>query len=307
MEPLGGIWAASITPLHADLSVDHEGLNRHVQWLFDNGCHGAVLLGTTGEANSFTVSERVELMVRIADSGLPLDRIVAGTGCTALPDTIELTRRAHTLGFRAVLLLPPFYYKEVTDDGLYEGFQRMMDGIGAEGLRVLLYHFPRMAGVGYSLELISRLRAFYPDQVIGIKDSTGDAEHLVQLCTQFPGFSIITGTEKLLQLCLESGGAGCISASVNVTSRLCRRVYDSLSGANERAIDPEEIELISRFRAALDVVPLVAGMKYLMSIGIERTEWNFQRPPLMALNLEQISTLQAHLSELPTLPNFDVY
>lgn len=156
MNQFTGVWAASLTPLHTDLSINHRGLASHCRWLLEHGCHGVVLLGTTGEANSFSVEERMEWMERLSESAVPKERCIVGTGCCSIPDTIELTSRTVSLGFAGTLLLPPFYYMNASDDGLYDSVSGLIDGVSEDSLRIILYHFPRIAGIGYSIELIGR-------------------------------------------------------------------------------------------------------------------------------------------------------
>ena len=310
MTPLAGIWAATLTPLSDDLTVHQNLLVSHVRWLLDRGCHGVVLLGTTGEANSFSVDERIAIMELLAEKELPLDRIIVGTGSTALPDAVTLTRRAQDLGYRAVLLLPPFYYKQVSDDGLYDFISQLIEEVGTDELEVVLYHFPAMAGIGYSMELISRLRTFYADQVIGIKDSSGDEQFLASLCTEFPEFGVFAGSERNLPLCMHLGGAGCVSATANVTSRLVRSVFDSLVDAaaeSDATIDAraaEQIERMVAFRSALEKGPLVRVLKYLMATRSDNRSWKTLRPPFITCGPTEAEAIENGLSALPELPNF---
>lgn len=290
MNSLFGIWAASVTPFRADLSVDHARLASHLRFLLDSGCHGVVILGTTGEANSLSVSERLELMDRVGEAGLPVERILVGTGCTAHADSLVLTSHAVELGFRGVLLLPPFYYKSVTDAGLFESCRRLIEGVSDDQLRIMLYHFPRMAGAGYSNALIARLVDTFGPVIEGVKDSTGDEEHTLSLCSNFPGLSIFTGTERLLPDVLAAGGAGCISASVNVTSELCRRVFDGLGGA-------AAIDSMKQLRASMEQHPFAPGVKLILSRTGASSGWTRVRPPLVELPDTGAKTLLGELSE----------
>lgn len=279
MKKLVGVWAASVTPFYGDYSVNHELLASHVRALLKSGCHGVVILGTTGEANSLSVGERIDLMDRFSSTDLPLERVLVGTGCSAHADTLKLTSHAVSLGFRGVLLLPPFYYKSVTDDGLFEGFKRLVGDVADEGLRIILYHFPRMAGVGYSVDLIRRLVGAFPSVVEGVKDSTGDKEHMLLLCENFPELRVFVGTESLLADALAAGGAGCISASVNVTSALCRRVYDALH-ASEEVRSHDEIDLMLDARARLEAYPFASVIKWILAELHKDVSWRIVRPPL---------------------------
>ncbi len=287
MPAIHGVWAASITPFSENLSVNPDALIQHVKWLLNSGCHGVVLLGTTGEANSMSVDERLELLDSVAASGIPLDRIIVGTGCTAHADTVALTARARALGFRAVLLLPPFYYKNVSDDGLFESICNVVGSLGSDVPDIILYHFPAMAGAGYSEELIERLRMAIGDPIVGVKDSTGDIEHTVSLIRSFPDLSILAGNEVLLPEAVAAGGAGCISASINVTAALSRSVYNSLSTPGSADLK-EEMDRIRSIRNAVSRVPMASSMKAVLAeLGELDRSAAFVRPPLVKTPLSK--------------------
>jgi len=314
MTPLEGVWAASITPLAARTGVaqartaqaasahaacaapDTGRLKTHIDWLLENGCHGVVLFGTTGEGPSFTVKEKRRVLDELAGAGAPMERLMVGSGCAALPDTVELTRHAARVGAAGALVLPPFYYKQVTDDGLFAAMASVLEGLGGDSIPVVLYHFPRMAGVGFSPALVERLRAAYPEVVKGIKDSSGDHDNLTALCRLAPDISVFAGSEALLPYALNEGGAGCISATMNVTSRLVRELHDGDNGSGERVI---------RFRKALDALPFVSTMKHLLAQHFGCADWRAVRPPLLPLTPRQEQQLSQILDTIGTLPNFE--
>ena len=165
---LGGVFAAVLTPQTADLSPDHDALAKHCRWLLDNGCDGLAVLGTTGEGNAFSVDERIAILEGLAEAGIAGETLLPGTGCCALSDTVRLTRRAVELGVAGVLVLPPFYYKNVSDEGLFAAYAEVIERIGDSRLKVYLYHFPQMSAVPLSLALIERLIKAYPDTVVGM-------------------------------------------------------------------------------------------------------------------------------------------
>jgi len=292
---LGGIWTAALTPLTADLQPDADRLARHMAWLEKNGSHGTVLFGTTGEANSFSLAERRRMLDELAGKGVDFSRLIVGTGQTSYPDAAELTRHAHDLGVKAVLMLPPFYYKQVSDDGLFAFISRMLESAGNDA-RLVLYHFPKMAGLGYSIPLVHRLMEAWPEAIVGIKDSTGDTDHLTQFCRELEGISVFSGTEALLRYGLDEGGAGCISATANVTSRLVRAVYDGDKAAADRMI---------RTRKALEALPLVPALKRIMADAQDEHAWRALRPPLMPLTPALESRLEEILDTVGVLPNFE--
>ena len=208
--------AAVLTPLDSTLAPDRTALATHCRWLLDNGCNGLAVLGTTSEANSFSVDERLRLLDNLIEDGIPGNTLMPGTGCCAVPDTVRLTRKAVELGAGGVLMLPPFYYKNVSDDGLFAGFAEVIEQVGDARLKVYLYHFPQMSGVALGPDLIERLLKQYPDTIAGMKDSSGNFGNMVRNTHTFPGFAVISGSDEFLLPLLKEGGAGCITAVCNV-------------------------------------------------------------------------------------------
>jgi len=222
---LTGVYAAVLTPQHDDLSPDHGRLAAHSQWLLANGCDGLGILGTTGEANSFSTAERLEILDKLAENGVPTASMMPGTGCCAIPDTVEITKKAMEIGAGSVLMLPPFYYKNQTDEGLFAAFSEVIQRVGDSKLKVCLYHFPQMSNVPISMKLIEMLRKDYPDTVVGMKDSSGVLDNMVQAAREFPGFCVFSGADDLMLPLLREGGAGCITACANISSDLSQAVY----------------------------------------------------------------------------------
>ncbi len=204
-EPLRGVLAAVLTPMTRDLDVDRAALSTHCQRLLDAGCHALGLFGTTGEANSLSVDERLESLEAVVADGIPPHALLPGTGACALPDAVRLTRGALELGVRDVLVLPPFYYKDVSDDGLFRFFAELLERVGDDRLQLFLYNFVRMAGVGFSLALIERLVGAFPSAVAGTKDSDGDPARIERVCREFPQLAVFTGAEDLLLDTLQMG------------------------------------------------------------------------------------------------------
>ena len=274
-----GIYAASLTPLNADQSICHKAFAQHVQWLLSHGCDGVVLMGTTGEATSFSVSERQAAIERLLSSGLPRDRLMVGTGCAAVSDTIALTRHALACGIKHVLTLPPFYYKKPSNDGLYAAFDQQIQVAGDADLRIYLYHFPQMSAVPLSNALIARLRAAYPRCIAGFKDSSGDLRHMLAVMAEFPGLRFFAGTEQFLLPVLEAGGSGCISATINITCSLAQRLYRHGHGTGSSAL----LEEITGIRRAVEAHPVIPGLKSIMAQLSREPKWRQVRPPHMPL------------------------
>ena len=203
---LGGVWCPVLTPLDGDLRPDPARFVAHARWLLEEGCHGLVVFGTTGEANSFSVEERSDLLETALGAGLPRERILVGTGCCALTDSVRLTRHALALGVAGVLMLPPFYYKDCPDEALFASFDEVIQRVGTDRFQLYLYHFPRLSGVPITPGLIERLLRRYPDTVKGVKDSSGDWSNTEMLIERFPELAIFPGAETLLLPGLEAGG-----------------------------------------------------------------------------------------------------
>jgi 4-hydroxy-tetrahydrodipicolinate synthase len=284
-----GIYAACLTPLKENLKVDHPRLAAHARWLLENGCAGLAIMGTTGEAVSFSLPERMELLERLLEAGIPPSRIMLGVGCCALPDTVALARHALDHGVHGLLVLPPFYYKNVRDAGLIASFDALIQQIGDRRPEIYLYHFPQMTGVPFSLSVIDRLLAAYPGVVVGVKDSGGQLENMRAMAQAFPGFRVFAGSEKFLLDVLRVGGAGCISATVNLTARLAAEVYDVWQS-------PEADDLqrrVSAVRQAIESFPMIPALKLLTALRTGDAAWHHMRPPVTPLTPSEEDALQA--------------
>ncbi|MCW8836471.1 MAG: dihydrodipicolinate synthase family protein [Rhodospirillales bacterium] len=286
---LTGVYSAVLTPQKADLSPDIEALARHCRWLLDTGCDGLAVLGTTGEANSFSVDERIAILEGIAAAGIPMAATMPGTGCCAISDTVTLTRKALELGAGGVLALPPFYYKNVSDDGLFAAFSEVIERVGDSRLKLFLYHFPQMSAAPISLKLIERLLARYPGVIAGAKDSSGDLDNMIAMARTFPGFAVFSGWDHLLKPLLAEGGAGCITAVANIASGLSRRVYDDPEGADGE-LAHEQLSLV---RKVIADRPLIPGLKEVMARHTGNAQWRNMRPPMLPMaNNEAIALMK---------------
>jgi 4-hydroxy-tetrahydrodipicolinate synthase len=280
-----GVYAAALTPLRADLSIDRRAYAAHCRRLLEDGCDGLAIFGTTGEANSFSVAERVDAWHGLVEDGIPAHTLLPGTGATALTDAVTLTREALSAGAPGVLALPPFYYKGVSDDGLFAFFAELIERVADDRLRLFLYHIPPQTILGFSFELIARLLAAYPTVIAGTKDSSGDAARIERLCREFPQLRVFAGTEALLLDTLNWGGAGCISATVNVTAPLSAEVY--------RTRDPEAQARLTARRRHLERFPVIPALKAILRHRTGEDTW-YLRPPLVALDDNRASELLAN-------------
>lgn len=298
---LQGVLAAVLTPVRSDGRPDHAALARHCRWLLANGCDGLSVLGTTGEANSFTVDERAAILEGLAEADIPGATLLPGTGCCALPDAVSLTRRALGIGAAGVLLLPPFYYKTVSDDGLFAFVAELVERVSDGRLRVYLYHFPQMAGVGFGPRLIERLIAAYPKTIVGAKDSSGDVETMVANARAFPDFAVFSGSDEFLLPLLREGGAGCITAVCNVAAALAAEVVSAWRGGEVAAAERAQEDL-TRVRRAIAAYPLTAALKEIMARHSGNETWRHIRPPLMPLEPAEIAQLLTTLDRLQFRP-----
>ncbi len=278
-----GVLPAVLSPLNADLSPDHELHVRHCRRLLTQGCDGLAIHGTTGEANSFSVAERIGTMQALVEGGIDGKKIIAGTGCCSIPDSVALTKAALEVGAAGALMLPPFYYKNPSDEGLFAAFSEVIQRVGDEALKIYLYHFPALSGVPITLTLIERLLAAYPDTVVGIKDSSGNFENMKAMASSFPDFRVFAGSESLLLDCLEIGGAGTISATVNVTSNQAAAVMTAWNTSNAPAAKQHQKRLTTS-REALQAFPLVPALKAIMARHTGDDGWLVMRPPLSVLD-----------------------
>ena len=218
---LRGILAPALTAVTDNFQINPELTIAHYKWLLTNGCDGLVVFGTTSEANSFSVAERKRFLEQVVGAGIDPRKIIVGTGCCALSDSIELTGHAVQIGCAGALTLPPFYYKQLREEGLFRYFASLIEGVSDPRCRLYLYHIPPIAVVGFPFSLIEKLIAHYPEVVAGIKDSSGEWEHTRQLIERFakPGFDVFPGNEASLLAALRIGAAGCISGAANVKQK----------------------------------------------------------------------------------------
>ncbi len=282
-----GVYTACLTPQLPDLAIDDARLAAHAAWLLDEGATGLALMGTTGEAVSFGVEERAAMLERVLEAGIPADRILLGVGCCALTDTVRLVRHALSHGVAQLLVLPPFYYKNVGDDGLCASFDALLARVGDERMRIYLYHFPRMSGVPFTQAAVERLVAAYPKTIAGIKDSSGDYQNMCAMVRAFPHLQIFAGTERFLLDLLQQGGAGCISATMNLTAGLARAVYDRRDSGEAGELQ----ERLTALRGAIETHPMIPALKFLTEQRTGDEAWRHMRPPLTPLDSEARTSL----------------
>jgi len=271
---LHGVIAAIATALDADGEPDAVRSIALARFLLANGCDGLNVLGTTGEATSFSLDQRRLVMSAYAASGLPLDRMMVGTGAAALADAVALTRHAAALGFAGALVLPPFYYKGVHDDGLAAYVESIANATAARPIPIYLYHFPAQSGLPWHVALIRRLLDTFGERIVGLKDSSGDMDFARAAANISPRFAVFPSTEAALPQARSGPFAGCISATANLNADLCARFY--------RAGDAAALSEAVAIRKLFDGKPLVAGVKALLAHIHGEPQWARMAPPLSA-------------------------
>lgn len=281
--PLAGVYAASVTPVKTNGALDLESLPTLMNFFARRGCHGIVLFGTTGEGPSFSPAERAGLMRAACDQreSMPGFRLLAGTGTPSLSETIDLTRLAFDLGFEGVLVVPPYYFQKATDTGLFQWFSEVIKKAVPSHGYMLGYHFPNVAGIGFSIDLLARLKDAFPAQFAGIKDSSHDADLARTLGERFGSdLVVLTGTDSYLQLAMQNKAAGCITAPANILSPDLRAAWDSIQEGGDPA---EALERVKKQRGILEKYPpFPPTLKALLHRLHRFPRWSV-RPPLESM------------------------
>jgi 4-hydroxy-tetrahydrodipicolinate synthase len=289
-----GVLSPVVTPFKADLSPNAEQFVRQCRWLLSQNV-GLAVFGTNSEANSLSTDEKIELLDRLIAAGLDPARMMPGTGCCALTDSVRLTTHAVKLGCGGVLMLPPFYYKGVSDDGLFRNFAEIVERVGDAALRVYLYHIPPVSNVPITLTLIERLLKAYPGLIAGAKDSSGDWNNTKAMLDQFAraGFDVFPGAETFLLAGMRHGGAGCISATANVNPAAIARLYDTWRDADADA----QQKHLDEIRGTFAKYPMIPALKAAVAHWSGIPEWATVRPPLVPLTHTQAASLVSDLQQ----------
>src|SRR4029079_1411779 len=303
-----GILSPVVTPFNRDLSPDPERFIAHCRWLLSQSC-GLAVFGTNSEANSLSVNERIALLDALLAADVDAARMMPGTGCCALTDTVRLTEHAVKAGCSGVLMLPPFYYKDVSEDGLYRSFAEVVERVGDSRLRIYLYHIPPVAIVGITPRLVERLLKAYPNAIAGMKDSSGDWKNTKMFLDAFAetarptrtGFDVFVGSEAFLRANMRHGGAGTISATANVNPAA---IYELYNAASARSADVDLEPQQARLNVVRDVFSsrkfssMIAAVKQAIAIYASDPAWARVRPPLLELTSEQAKLLAAELKRI---------
>ena len=313
-----GVLAPVLTPFKADLSPDRERFIAHCKWLLSQNC-GLAVFGTTSEANSLAAEERSMLLDALVAAGVDTSRIMPGTGCCSITETVKLTAQAVKHGCAGVLMLPPFYYKEVSEEGLYRYFSEVVQRVGDALLKIYLYHIPPVAVVGITTGLVERLLKSYPNAIAGMKDSSGDWNNTKTFRDAFTEtarpartagaartcFDVFVGSDSFLLANMRNGGVGTISATANVNPGA---IYELYVGCTEKSKSENRESELERMQERLNVVrevfssrkfpSMIAALKQAIAIYADDPAWRTVRPPLVELTPEQANTLAAELKAI---------
>ncbi len=293
-QPFHGVLVPVLTPFTAAGEPDAGRFTAFCRWLLEQGAGGLAIFGTTSEANSMSPAERMALLDHLVAAGIPAEKLMPGTGACAMTDAATLVRHAVGRGCGGVLMLPPFYYKPVSDDGIFAFMSTVIDRVASSALRVYLYHIPPVAVVGYSLDLVGRLIKAYPQTVVGLKDSSGDWSNTAGLLERYPGFAVFPGSEVFLLDALRKGGAGCITATGNINVSGIARLYANWQGPQAGALQAE----VTTVRKTMQAYPMVPALKRVVAHFHDDPDWAAVRPPLTALDRAQSAALIADLGKI---------
>jgi 4-hydroxy-tetrahydrodipicolinate synthase len=292
VERIRGVVAPILTPFNDNLSVATDLYVAHANRLFEQGCAGIAPFGTTGEALSVGVDERIAAIQTLIDGGISPTRMIPGTGLSNVADTARLSRACLDMGCAGVMTLPPFYFKAVSEAGLYRYFAQLIDAIGPDA-RIYLYHIPPIAIVGISPSLAARLFADFPEQIVGIKDSSGDWDNTRALLA-IDGLIVYPGSELPLIEALELGAPGCITATANVNASAIAKVV--------RLFDAGDVDAarklhgrVKQFRMIVQDYAPIPAQKRLLAMSTGDARWANVRPPLTAMPEEDGRELAALL------------
>jgi len=272
---LDGIIAAVPTPVDDRGAPVRDMFVEHCRWALAHGCDGLNILGSTGEANSHGYDARVRVMGWAAEA-LDVTRLMVGTGTPSLADTVQLTKAADDLGYAVALVLPPYYYKPLSDDGLFAFYEALHHQLGARGIAIYFYNYPQMTGLVIPVGVIARLAQAYPDRFRGIKDSSGDLNYARDIAAAVPGFRVFPSSETALGEAVSSGFAGCISATVNVSPELCGTIW-----ASRTDVPGDLLARAGDIRAAVASCPLIPAVKYMVARRTGNAAWDRVMPPFL--------------------------
>ena len=299
---LRGIWPALLTPLAEDLGMDHVRFAAHSRSLLAAGCGGVTPFGTTGEGPSFSLAERRDAVDALVTNGVPARQILVSVSCAALPETLELTRHALSIGAHGCLMMPPFFLKGVSDQGVIDAYRYVIDRAADARLKLYLYHIPQVSGVGLTQAVIAALRRSYPQTIVGIKDSGCELQESLALAKAFmPGLTVYVGNEPDLPELGRRGSTGAVSGLANFMPRL----VDRLVMQPDAPGTAQDLARVKRLLALLGGYSLTPALKGIMAVLTGERTWLRVRPPLVALTDEAFAALEREIRAFGIDPDVD--
>ena len=280
MHKISGVFSAVLTPLNEDYSIDLKLYLFHCQWLLKQNLTGLCIFGTTGEANAFDVNQKIQALEYLINNNIKPSQLIIGTGHCSINDTVRMTKKCSELKVRAVLVLPPFFYKNVSDDGVIEFYSQIIEQVDNKNLHYILYNIPQTSGISISFDVIDKLIKSYPNNVIGMKDSSGDLDNMLKITKFFNDFSLFSGSDSMALKVCKHGGAGAITATSNISGRLLSFIVNNYK--EELKIDNlQELQsLQEKIRQTLFTHEPVSALKAFMSVRFSKKNWNRVVPPL---------------------------
>ena len=291
-----GIYTASLTPLTSSYEPNLPALVSHVEQLFESGSDGVAILGSTGEANSLTIEQRLDIISYCGRTLAP-ERLMMGTGSCALQDSIRLTQASIEAGVFSVLVIPPFYYKPQSDESVIRYYSELISSVDDSRLRIIFYNFPKLSGYNFSTEILQEFKERFGDIAAGIKDSSGNWENMLSITKNVPNFMVYSGTETLLLNILREGGAGCKTASANLLAPECRLLYQAWINGQQNTAEQVQKEL-TVLRKALESYQFVSELKGLMALHTGSEHWQEMLPPFIPLLPSQVRELSEKINDL---------
>ena len=291
-----GIYTASLTPLTSSYETNLPALVSHVEQLFESGSDGVAILGSTGEANSLTIEQRLDIISYCGRTLAP-ERLMMGTGSCALQDAIRLTQASIEAGVFSVLVIPPFYYKPQSDESVIRYYSELISSVDDSRLRIIFYNFPKLSGYNFSTEILQEFKERFGDIAAGIKDSSGNWQNMLSITKNVPNFMVYSGTETLLLNILREGGAGCITASANLLAPECQLVYQPWRNDQQNTAEQVQKEL-TVLRKALESYQFVSELKGLMALHTGSEHWQEMLPPFIPLLPSQVRELSEKINDL---------
>ena len=305
MHKISGVFSAALTPINEDLTINKDLYLRHCQYLMKQGHDGLAIFGTTGEANSFSIKEKCDSIDFLIENRIDPKVLIPGTGASSVEDSIKLTKHAAMHNVKGILLLPPFYYKNVTDEGVINYYKTIIESVGSSNLKYVLYNIPQVSGVEINFNIIENLLKLYPENVVGIKDSSGDIDRMLRTIKYFDDLALFCGHDGLALKVCKRGGVGAITAGSNISGKLLSFIINNYKREGEIKNFLELQKLLENIRETLTTSEPISTMKAYFSLVDNIPEWNNLMPPLKQiedpLNNKTVMALKALVSRIDTL------